>query len=118
MPRVLVVDADPALAGLLDEWLAALGVSVDHESVAGAGSQQRYDLAIIDLPFPRQGGAERMARIAREHPDMPIIAVSAAFFPGIPPRGAVARELGVALVLPKPLSQRALFGAVGPLLGC
>jgi len=38
------------------------------------------------------------------------------FFSGVECRGAVARALGVASVLPKPVTHDALIGAIRPLL--
>ena len=41
-----------------------------------------------------------------------MIALSSNFFPGVESTGAVARELGVAAVLPKPVTREALVAAV------
>ena len=115
-PRALVVDADRVLADLLDEWLGPLGIEVIHECGGGPGSGENYDMAIVDVPFPRQDGAMRIASVVKAHPATPILAVSAAFFSCIASCGAVARELGVACVLPKPLAREALLDAVRRLL--
>ena len=114
--RALVVDADRVLVDLLHEWLGTLGVEVIHEDVARSGGAGNYDIAIVDVPFPRQDGALRIASIMKEHPSTPILAVSAAFFSCVASGGALARELGVACVLPKPLTREALLGAVRRLL--
>lgn len=116
--RALVVDADRALVDLLDEWLGTLGIEVIHEDLAGADPAlgENYDMAIVDVPFPRHDGAGRIASVMKEHPATPILAVSAAFFPCVASCGAVARELGVACVLPKPLAREALLSAVRCLL--
>lgn len=101
--RVLLVDADPALRGLMDEWLADAGYSVVTE---------RPDLVVVDLPFSCNRCLEALWRVADAHPDVPIIALSSTFFPGIESKGAVARQLGVAAVLPKPLERNALLAAM------
>jgi two-component system nitrogen regulation response regulator GlnG len=101
--RVLVVDADPALAGLLEEWLSREGCTVVPE---------RPDLVVVDLPFPRERGAELIERMARAHPGAPIIALSSNFFAGVEASGALARTLGVACVLAKPLTREALVNAL------
>jgi CheY-like chemotaxis protein len=111
--RALVVDADPALAGLIEEWLEGRGcrvVAADEEASAPRGP---YDLIVIDVPFPRQS-VEQLKRIAERHPGTPILALSSSFFAGA--GSALARALGVARVLPKPLTQEALIGAVDTLL--
>ena len=102
--RVQVRVADPALAGLIGEWLAA----ADCRVVAAHDDEQ--DLLIVDLPFPRQAG-ERLARLAEEHPGTPILVLSS-FSPGIGSNGAVARSLGVAGVLPMPVTRSSLISAV------
>ena len=102
--RVQVLVADATLAGLIGEWLAAADCSV----VAADDDEQ--DLLIIDLPFPRQAG-ERLARLAEEHPGKPVLVLSS-FFPGIDSNGSVARSLGVAGVLPMPVTRGSLLSAV------
>jgi two-component system, OmpR family, response regulator len=121
-PRVLVIDADPALTALLDEWLCALGWSVVHgtggksvgESVDNDGG--RFDLLIVDVPYPRQGGVDLVARVAARHPKTPILALSSTFFAGIECHGPVAHALGVDCVLAKPARREALTNAVRNLL--
>lgn len=111
---VLVVDVDTALTGVLAEWLAPDGIDMqaERDEVQGA----RYDLLIVDIAFPRRDGAARVARVVQEHPDIPIIAISAAFFPGLVCCGAMARTLGVAGVLPKPVPRADFLGVVQRLL--
>ena len=114
-PRVLVIDADCALTGLLDEWLCALGCTVVHGGSAGdAGGP--FDAAIVDVPYPRQGGVDLVGRVAARHPATPILALSSTFFARIECHGPVARALGVACVLPKPATREALTNAVRNLL--
>src|SRR5262249_38927130 len=65
--RILVVDADPALSGLLEEWLAEAGCRVvDHDP----------DLLLIDLPRPRQAGSELVKHLAARYPARPLVALS------------------------------------------
>lgn len=116
-PLVLIVDVDCATAGLLAEWLAADGCRV-----AGACGCQRPDdakriaIAIVDVPFPRDGGVEHVQRLSRDYPDVPLLALSPTFFASVACTGAVARALGVAGVLPKPVNRDALISAVRRLL--
>lgn len=120
--RVLVVDADRALLGLLQEWLDAQGCTVVSEQSAGADSNQptepteQFALAIVDVPFPRTGGSDQVQRVAAKHPGTPILALSCCFFASIECQGAVARALGAACVLPQPASREALTNAVRQLL--
>jgi DNA-binding response OmpR family regulator len=119
-PRILAVDTDRALLGLLEEWLGVGGCVVvsehDHATHAADGRHNRFTLVIVDAPHPRRGGIELLQRIAAEHPATPIVALSSTFFPGIDSTGGVARTLGVACVLPKPVARESLIAAVQSLL--
>jgi two-component system, OmpR family, response regulator len=115
-PRVLLVEADTPLIELLDTWLAAEGWRVITESDDHPVATEPADLVIVDVPFPRQGGVDLIRRIASSHPMTPILALSSTFFAGIECCGPVARELGVACVLPQPASREALIQAVRRLL--
>lgn len=115
--RVLLVDIEPALAGLLAEWLqqAGIGVQAAHGAQANA-LPCRADLLVIDIPFPRQGPTPRLQALALAWPGTPILALSATFFAGVAARGDVARQLGVAAVLATPVSRDDWVAAVRRLL--
>lgn len=113
-PRVLLIDVEPAVAALLAEWLGALGCSV--ETGTGVATPERFDLAIVDVPFPRSGGVDLIRRLAAGHPTTPILALSPCFFGGIECTGALAHALGVACVLPQPGTHEALINAVRRLI--
>jgi CheY-like chemotaxis protein len=106
--RILVAEADCAFVGLLKEWLAALGRVLGRADEAPT----RYDVIVIDLPHPRHEGQHMVSALSREHPGTPIIALCANLLPGVDPCGRVARELGVACVLPKPVTQEVLMAEV------
>lgn len=122
-PLVLVADADRATRDLLDEWLAGSGYRVapaDPQADPPAGSGAAPGgaaLIVVDLPFPRQGGQAVLQRLAAQHPGVPILALSSTFFASVACTGPVARELGVAGVLPKPIRREALLAAVTALAG-
>src|SRR5262245_34957414 len=102
--RIKVVDGDPALRELIDEWLAEQGYSV---------VQDRPDLVVVDLPFSRDRGLQLLWSVAQAHAGVPMIALSSTLLSGCESCGAVARQLGVATVLAKPLTREALLAAVG-----
>lgn len=114
--RILVVDADVSLLALLDQWLAVEGSEVVHQRATDSDPQGPIDLAIVDVPQPRLGAAQAIARIVGLHPDTPILAVSSAFFPGIERCSTAAQALGVSGVLAKPMSREALVAKVRALL--
>jgi DNA-binding response OmpR family regulator len=108
--RILVADADCALFGLLEEWFAASGWQLAGACQPAEAPPDDYDLILVDVPFPRED-LEVLNLLRHEHPGTPIIALSTNFFPGVESTGAVARDLGVAAVLPKPLTREALLAA-------
>jgi CheY-like chemotaxis protein len=116
-PRVLVVDTDRVLCGLIEEWLGGCGCECSVLAQdADDGPVQEADVVVVDVPFPRQGGLDLLQRVASRHPGTPIVALSSTFFAGVESSGALARSLGVAAVLPKPVAREALIRAVKDLL--
>lgn len=111
--RVLLLDIDPAMADLFEEWLAGDGLQMLRRADAG----ERIALILIDLPFPREDGAARLRRLAQAWPGVPVLVLSSTFFAGVSAQGAVARQLGVAAVLPAPVARDTLRSAVSELLG-
>jgi len=113
---VLVVDADPALRGLLEEWMGECGCELSYADTGGERPPGRFDLVVVDIAFPRQGGSERLRRLSEAHPGTPIVALSPTFLGSVACAGALARTLGAARVLSKPLSRDALLDAACQLL--
>lgn len=109
-PAVLVVDADRDTLALLREWLSEVGWVVLDDAARKAPVP--VHLVLLDLAFPRRGAALALQRLAIEHAGTPVLALSAMFHAGIDPHGEVARSLGVAGVLPKPIRRDALIDAV------
>lgn len=112
--RVVIIAADRALFGLLREWLVDIGYVVVEEDKSGA--EGHFDLAIVDVAFPRHGGAQLIARVAGDYPAVPILALSSCFFGDVECQGQVARSVGVQSVLPKPVARDRLVAAVTSLL--
>lgn len=113
--HVLLVDADPLLACLIEEWLAPEGLAV-HPPLPGAPASRPppggCSLVIVDLPYPRHTGVDSIREVASRHPGVPIIALSPTVFASVDLCGTVSRTLGVDCVLAKPTSRERLLGAV------
>lgn len=115
-PAVLLVDLEPSVAALFAEWLAEAGLRAVIGTPGTAGSAAAA-VAVLDLPFPRQGGRERVAQLAGALPGRPVVALSPTFHAGIASRGEVARQLGVHGVVAAPARRDALLHAVRAALG-
>jgi CheY-like chemotaxis protein len=80
MARILVVDDEETIRGLLKEVLSDAG----HEVCAvGEGIEalrkcykEEFDLAIIDMVMPGLDGMQTITKLAGSHPMLKIIAIS------------------------------------------
>lgn len=79
-PRILLVDDDVALAGLLAEFLSLQGLHVEvlhsgEEALARVAAEPP-DLIVLDVMLPGISGFETLRRI-RERQDVPVIMLTA-----------------------------------------
>jgi DNA-binding response OmpR family regulator len=113
--RILVVEPNDLILGLLERWLGEAGYTVAVETwqrlpqAVGEGGEPH--LVIIDVPTPRSAG--KIIKCVREVHAGPILLLSARFIRGVGSSISVARELGVRKVLPKPFTRGELLSAVG-----
>jgi DNA-binding response OmpR family regulator len=114
-PIALLVDLEPSLATLIAEWLDDIGVDACIPA-RDASRDRAVDLVVVDVPYPRREGAQRVGALAAALPRAPILALSSTFFAGVAASGSVARDLGAAAVLPAPVGRDALVAAVRRLL--
>ena len=118
-PLVLLLDFEPELVWLFTEWLTGAGLRVTS---AGVNEAMAPDLGsqvcavVAHLPLPRLGGVERLLPRADVVRGKPIVALSPAFRGDVPPHGVVARDLGVAAVVPASVTREALVSAVNAAL--
>jgi two-component system OmpR family response regulator len=79
--RALVVEDDPAVAGLLVRALGAAGFVVDHardgEQAWFQGDTEDYDVALVDLGLPRLDGLSVIRRWREAGRGFPILILSA-----------------------------------------
>jgi len=113
--RIMVVEPDDQILGLLERWLGEAGYSVVAESsprspqVPGIGGDPH--LVIIDVPDPL--AAEKVIDSIRQEYAGAILLLSARFRQGMGTSSSVARQLGVTNILSKPFTRDALLSAVG-----
>jgi CheY-like chemotaxis protein len=114
-PLALLVDFEPSLAMLMAAWLDDIGVEACTDAPP-ATTARGIDLVVVDVPYPRREGPQRVRALADALPAAPILALSPTFFAGVATSGSVARDLGAACVLATPVRRDALVTAVRRLL--
>jgi DNA-binding response OmpR family regulator len=111
--RILVVEPNDLILGLLERWLGDADYEVSVASsltrLKGMGESPPH-LVIIDVPTPRT--AQKMISSVREVFSSPILLLSGTFRRGASSSGYAARQLGVHKMLPKPFSREELLSAV------
>jgi DNA-binding response OmpR family regulator len=116
--RVLVVEDEPNVRMVLRTTLHAAGYRVstapDGETALMWLGQEPFDLVLLDLQMPGEGGLDVLARLRGQGDDVPVIIVSAH---DETPNVVRAMTLGAIDFLSKPLTPDALRKAVGEVLG-
>ena len=117
MADILVIDDDAQMRRLMARILGAAGHVVIEAADGRAGLNlfraARPGLVITDILMPEQEGIETIRIIAREAPDIPILAISGSPGPGFL---RMATSLGARAKLPKPFGAGELLAAVAELL--
>jgi DNA-binding response OmpR family regulator len=116
MRAIVIFEEDDLMYDLLREWLTRAGYSVRGPSPRFEPST-RFDLVIVSIEAPKVEGDARIHALQREHPGVPIIALTCRARSGLSCEGETARALGVHWVMAKPLTRHALLAAVEALIG-
>jgi two-component system response regulator CpxR len=110
--RILIVDDDEELAGLLSELLTREGFRVDmqHDGPKGLATALGggFDLLILDVMLPGMDGFEILRRVRRES-RLPVLMLTAR---GEDEDRIIGLELGADDYLPKPFNTRELVARV------
>jgi len=110
--RILIVDDDEELAGLLSELLTREGFRVDmqHDGIKGLATALGggFDLMILDVMLPGMDGFEILRRVRRES-RLPVLMLTAR---GEDEDRIIGLELGADDYLPKPFNTRELVARV------
>ena len=108
--RILLVednDINQEVAkGLLQPTHAEITLAVNGQEAVNIISEQTFDLILMDLQMPIMDGYEAMRTLRPDHPDLPIIALSAAATSEDRSR---AIEAGATAHVSKPIDQMELF---------
>jgi DNA-binding response OmpR family regulator len=117
--RVLLIDDDARLAGMVADYLGAAGFEVERAGslAAGRGALARgdFDVLVLDLMLPDGDGLDlcRELRAASATRGLPVLMLSAR---GEPTDRIVGLELGADDYLAKPFEPRELLARVKALL--
>jgi len=114
--KILIIDDDPKLNDLLNEYLVKFGFDVisaihPHEGLKLIESQQP-DLIILDIMMPEMDGFEVCREVRKEY-SIPIIMLTAR---GEVTDRVVGLELGADDYLPKPFEPRELVARIQTVL--
>lgn len=116
MQRLLVIDDDPKLAGLLSEYLGGRGYAVEVAGDGAAGlaraAKGDVDLIVLDVMMPGMDGLEVLKALRREH-RTPVVMLTAR---GDDIDRIIGLELGADDYLPKPFNPRELLARIGAVL--
>lgn len=85
--RVLIAEDNPVnmvvARRFLQKWEVKVDEAVDGRELLQKFLQREYDLLLVDLEMPEMDGAEALSVIRRTHPDLPVIAFTAAVYEDI-----------------------------------
>lgn len=116
MTRVLLVDDDVELSGMLSEYLTQEGfeTAVAHDGEAGvkAALDGNFDIAVLDVMMPVLNGVNALRKI-RQHSHMPVLMLTAR---GDDIDRVVGLELGADDYVPKPCTPRELVARIRAIL--
>jgi DNA-binding NtrC family response regulator len=114
MAEILVIDDDAGIRSLVMSILATAGHRTREAGNGDAGMAlcrvRRPALVITDIVMPDKEGLELIRELAREMPDVAILAMSGIENPGVYLRAAGL--FGAAVLLSKPFSPGQLLRAV------
>ncbi len=112
MSRILLIDDDNLLRNVVSKALVHAGHSVmqapDGRQGVDIARVAELDLVITDLVMPVQEGVETIVQLRREHPKLPIIAISG----GLTNSSIyleIAAKIGAKRVLAKPFTPQELI---------
>ncbi len=113
MAKVLMVEDDPEITELLEEYLARYGIELFSVSSPTVGLEklesERYDLMLADLGLPEMDGLELCRRVKERHPSLPVIVSTARSDVS---DKVLAFEIGVDDYVAKPYEPRELVARI------
>lgn len=114
--RVLVIDDDGSLRGVILTMLRSAGLAAEEaDGLTALKALRRFapDVVLCDLFMPERDGLELLRDLSRENPATRFVAMSGGAYGGMMDMLPVAQKMGAAAVLPKPFTLAELLAAVG-----
>ena len=116
MSKVLLVDDDVELVGMMQDYLSKEGFDVETTHNGEEGLDKAldgdFDIAVLDVMMPRLSGIEVLARIRRKS-QMPVLMLTAK---GDDTDRIIGLELGADDYVPKPCTARELTARIRAIL--
>jgi len=116
MKQILVIDDEQQIRSLLKKMLEREGFDVITASDGKEGmklfSNATVDLVITDIVMPEKEGIEIIRELKKEHPGIPVIAISGGGRNSPESYLNVAKLLGAVAILQKPVEKETLMTAV------
>lgn len=102
--RILIVDDEPDMVGMIGEWLELRGYEVDRVSEGAKALEllksRKYDLAFLDLSMPEITGLELLDYIKNNAPATKAVMISAYPYPLV--EDLFAHAIGIDDYISKP----------------
>jgi DNA-binding NtrC family response regulator len=121
MPRILVIDDDPGIRGLLRNVLTREGYEVRESSNGKEGletlSKTSIDLVITDILMPEMEGFEFIISLQHRYPELKILAMSGGGQIGPQEYLSTAQMLGAHRTITKPFQIRNALRTIAEMVG-
>jgi len=118
-PRILIVDDDPGQRSLLESFLRGQGFEVvlaeSGERALALLRAGKFAMMISDVRMPGLSGLETLRRVRPQHPDLPVLLVTA--YAEIRDAVAAMRDGGALDYLAKPIDLDELLASVRKAVG-
>jgi DNA-binding response OmpR family regulator len=116
-PRILLIEDDPRLAGLVTEYLGEAGLRVSTAATGRAGldqiGRQPYDAVVLDLMLPDIDGLEVCRQLRAASSEVPVLMLTAR---GDTMDRVVGLEIGADDYMAKPFEPRELLARLRAIL--
>jgi len=116
-PRILLIEDDPRLAGMVSEYLGEAGFHVSTAATGRAGLDriggEPYDAVVLDLMLPDIDGLEVCRQLRATSSEVPVLMLTAR---GDTMDRVVGLEIGADDYMPKPFEPRELLARLRAIL--